>query len=183
VDASTFWSVVFQATFPTGSQAAPMTQAVIPSVGELPAGVATGRARRCRTCLVTAGLVRDRRVGRTRLLGAATEHRVAQALGQLLLLTFGPQTVVGDAFADVRSVRQVYIYGSWAARHEGEPGALPNDVDVLVVGHPSEGRRLRGFGRGPGPTRVAGEPDRAIAAGVAGCFGRPHPADQGVPFW
>ncbi len=26
------------------------------------------------------------------------------------------------------------IYGSWAARYEGEPGPTPNAVDVLVVG-------------------------------------------------
>ncbi|MEU7868289.1 winged helix-turn-helix domain-containing protein [Dactylosporangium sp. NPDC049140] len=84
--------------------------------------------------LVTAGLIHDRRVGRTRLLRAATDHPVAKALSHLLLLTFGPQTVVGEAFADVHGVRRVYIYGSWAARHEGEPGALPNDVDVLVIG-------------------------------------------------
>jgi hypothetical protein len=31
-------------------------------------------------------------------------------------------------------VRQVIIYGSWAARHAGETGATPHDVDVLVVG-------------------------------------------------
>ena len=87
--------------------------------------------------LVTAGLVHDRKVGRTRLLRAATEHRVAHALSQLLLLTFGPQTVIEEAFAGVRDIRRVYIYGSWAARHEGQPGALPNDVDVLVVGTPA----------------------------------------------
>ena len=87
--------------------------------------------------LVTAGLIHDRRVGRTRLLRAGTEHPVAQALGRLLLLTFGPRTVVGEAFADVPGVQRVAIYGSWAARYEGEPGLLPNDVDVLVVGTPS----------------------------------------------
>jgi hypothetical protein len=82
-------------------------------------------------------LIHDRKVGRTRLLRAATGHRVAHALSQLLLLTFGPQTVVGEAFAHVRDVRRVYIYGSWAARHAGEPGVLPNDVDVLVIGTPA----------------------------------------------
>jgi len=29
---------------------------------------------------------------------------------------------------------QVLIYGSWADRYHGTPGAPPNDVDVLVVG-------------------------------------------------
>jgi hypothetical protein len=26
------------------------------------------------------------------------------------------------------------LYGSWAARHAGEPGQAPGDVDVLVIG-------------------------------------------------
>ena len=26
------------------------------------------------------------------------------------------------------------IFGSWAARHAGEAGAVPHDVDVFVVG-------------------------------------------------
>ena len=33
-------------------------------------------------------------------------------------------------------VEEAYIYGSWAARYEGEPGPIPGDVDVLVVGQP-----------------------------------------------
>ncbi len=28
------------------------------------------------------------------------------------------------------------IYGSWARRYAGEPGAPPNDIDVLVIGTP-----------------------------------------------
>ena len=87
--------------------------------------------------LVDAGLVRDRQVGRSRLYSAATEHRAAAALSQLLALTFGPQTVVEDAFADVAGVHSVHICGSWAARYSGEPGPPPADVDVMVVGNPS----------------------------------------------
>jgi hypothetical protein len=31
-------------------------------------------------------------------------------------------------------VQRAYIYGSWAARYLGEPGPIPKDVDVLVLG-------------------------------------------------
>ncbi len=36
-----------------------------------------------------------------------------------------------------KAVRRGFIYGSWAARYSGEPGAPPRDVDVLVVGKTS----------------------------------------------
>jgi predicted nucleotidyltransferase len=34
-------------------------------------------------------------------------------------------------------VREAYIFGSWAARWQGEPGTRPvGDIDVLVLGRP-----------------------------------------------
>ena len=87
--------------------------------------------------LVEAGLVRDRAVGRSRLLSAATDHRAAGPLTQLLALTFGPQPVLEDTFRDLKGVRSVHIYGSWAARYLGAPGPPPGDVDVIVVGSPA----------------------------------------------
>lgn len=33
---------------------------------------------------------------------------------------------------------QAYIYGSWAARYLGEPGPVPQDVDVLAIGTASD---------------------------------------------
>ena len=35
-----------------------------------------------------------------------------------------------------RASRSAFIYGSWAARHEGVEGSEPNDIDVLAVGDP-----------------------------------------------
>jgi DNA-binding transcriptional ArsR family regulator len=89
--------------------------------------------------LVDAGLLQERSVGRSRLYRAATLHRAAAPLTQLLALSFGPLVVLGEAFADVSGVDSVHIYGSWAARYSGEPGLPPADVDVLVVGDPSRG--------------------------------------------
>jgi predicted nucleotidyltransferase len=37
----------------------------------------------------------------------------------------------------VTGIEQAYIYGSWAARHDGQPGQRPvADIDVLVLGEP-----------------------------------------------
>jgi AraC-like DNA-binding protein len=83
--------------------------------------------------LVGAGILQDRTLGRARLLSANLANRAAAPLTQLLQVTFGPETVIGEEFASTNAV-QVLIYGSWADRYRGTPGLPPNDVDVLVVG-------------------------------------------------
>jgi predicted nucleotidyltransferase len=104
----------------------------------------TGLSRRLRTPLTTlqrevarlveAGLVQQRRLGRTRLLSAASANRYAEPLTQLVTLAFGPHLVVEEEFRELDGVDAVIIYGSWAARYQGEAGPPPNDVDVLVIG-------------------------------------------------
>lgn len=84
--------------------------------------------------LVRAGILRDRTVGRTRLLSANTGTRISRPLGELLAVTFGPLEVVADEFRDLHDVDLVAIYGSWAARYHGDLGPPPQDLDVLVVG-------------------------------------------------
>lgn len=49
-------------------------------------------------------------------------------------MTYGPLPVLTELLAPVLAVREAFIYGSWAARHAGEPGPAPIDVDVPVVG-------------------------------------------------
>jgi AraC-like DNA-binding protein len=83
--------------------------------------------------LVVAGLLQDRTLGRARLLRANLSNRAAAPLTQLLQVTFGPETVIGEEF-DLANAEQVLIYGSWADRYHGTPGPPSNDVDVLVVG-------------------------------------------------
>jgi DNA-binding transcriptional ArsR family regulator len=84
--------------------------------------------------LVTAGIVSQRMVGRTRLLRANTASRLFRPLTDLLLVTYGPAAVVGDEFVNLPGLRSVHIFGSWAARYLGEPGPAPRDIDVLLVG-------------------------------------------------
>jgi predicted nucleotidyltransferase len=84
--------------------------------------------------LVTAGLVREARRGRARLIRAETTGPVSRPLTDLLAATYGPLPVLTDLLSGFAGVEQAYIYGSWAARYLGEPGPAPRDVDVLVVG-------------------------------------------------
>jgi len=83
--------------------------------------------------LVGAGILQDRTLGRARLLRANLGNRAAGPLTQLLEVTFGPETIIGQEF-DLTNADRVMIYGSWADRYHGTPGPPPNDVDVLVVG-------------------------------------------------
>lgn len=88
--------------------------------------------------LVESGFVTERIDGRSRKLSAREDHPMAFAMRQLLTATFGPPSVIADEMAKVRGIDEELIFGSWAARFAGEPGKFPNDVDVLVVGHPRQ---------------------------------------------
>jgi AraC-like DNA-binding protein len=83
--------------------------------------------------LSSSQLIRERRVGRSRLVSANLASRYARPLAELVTLAFGPQFVVGEEFRSLDAVA-VAIYGSWAARYAGIAGHAPNDVDVLVIG-------------------------------------------------
>jgi DNA-binding transcriptional ArsR family regulator len=84
--------------------------------------------------LADAGLITSRRVGNLRLVAADTSHRLTRPLTDLLAATYGPLPVMSDLLATIPGVEQAFIYGSWAARYAGEPGRVPADLDVLVVG-------------------------------------------------
>ncbi|MDD2817428.1 MAG: hypothetical protein PHN51_01370 [Candidatus Nanopelagicales bacterium] len=84
--------------------------------------------------LVEADWVHERRVGNNRMLQANSSSIIASALSQLLLVTYGPLPLLTDALIGLPDISRAYIYGSWAARHEGLPGPAPQDIDVLVVG-------------------------------------------------
>ena len=85
--------------------------------------------------LVKAGILADRRVGRTRLL-RATDSPLARPLADLLLLGYGPKPAAERALRGAPGVEQAFIGGSWAARYEGNAGTFPHDIDIIVVGSP-----------------------------------------------
>jgi DNA-binding transcriptional ArsR family regulator len=86
--------------------------------------------------LERAGIVRSDRIGKQRLLRPNEASPYHQDLRNLLVKAFGPVELLATALADVDGVDRAFIYGSWAARHLGEPGEAPNDLDLLIVGSP-----------------------------------------------
>jgi hypothetical protein len=97
----------------------------------VPYQTVTGEVRR----LEEAGLVTISTVGRSKLIVANTASPYAGPLTELTAMAFGPPLIIGEEFAPVAGIEALYLYGSWAARHAGTPGAAPADVDVLVIGH------------------------------------------------
>lgn len=85
--------------------------------------------------LVEAGVLRDSRQGRSRLVRANPEYRLLRPLTELITGTYGPVPILTRALAAVPGIEAAFIYGSWAARHQGHVGDQPRDVDVLVVGN------------------------------------------------
>jgi DNA-binding transcriptional ArsR family regulator len=84
-----------------------------------------------------AGIVTSRKIGNTRLVRANTGSPYYAGLAEVLTRAFGVPAVLADALRDISGVTAAYIYGSWAARHEGQAGQRPvGDIDVLVVGDP-----------------------------------------------
>jgi len=83
-------------------------------------------------------LICSRAVGRTKLISVNAQSPYAGPLAELVLMAFGPPHVLADEFADIDHIDEMWIYGSWAARSAGTPGAAPHDIDVLVLvlGHP-----------------------------------------------
>jgi predicted nucleotidyltransferase len=58
-------------------------------------------------------------------------------LADVLTKAFGVPAVLADVLRPVKGISDAYLYGSWAARHEGQPGRRPvGDIDVLVLGEP-----------------------------------------------
>jgi hypothetical protein len=83
------------------------------------------------------GLVTKRKLGNTRLVRANTASPYYAGLAEVLTRAFGVPTVLAQALEPVEGIAAAYIYGSWAARHEGQTGQRPVwDIDVLILGEP-----------------------------------------------
>lgn len=84
--------------------------------------------------LAEHGLVVTRMVGRTKLVAANWGLSWAPELRSILTQTVGVLGLLADALARIEGIDEAFVFGSWAARYVGEPGAAPRDVDVVVVG-------------------------------------------------
>ena len=84
-----------------------------------------------------AGLVITRKVGNTRLARANTDSPYYHGLAEVFTRAFGVPAVLAEALGPLAGITDAYVYGSWAARHEGQSGPRPvGDIDVLVLGDP-----------------------------------------------
>lgn len=84
--------------------------------------------------LVDGGVLLDRRAGRTRQVSANPDYSLIGPLTTMVEATYGALPVIAEALEHLSGVEDAFIYGSWAARHSGESGPLPRDIDVIVVG-------------------------------------------------
>lgn len=99
-------------------------------------GASVATVQREVTRLEDAGILMSRRIGRTRLVSANPGSPVYEPLTQLVVVCFGPALIVAEELADVSGIEQAYLFGSWAARYEGQAGSAPADVDLLIIGSP-----------------------------------------------
>jgi hypothetical protein len=108
------------------------------SIAELArvAGTDTGTMAREVKRLETAGVVRARMVGRTKLVQANREAPFYQPLRDLIVIVLGPAQVLGEELTGLGGVSAAAIFGSWAARALGEAGPSPVDIDLVVIGRP-----------------------------------------------
>jgi DNA-binding transcriptional ArsR family regulator len=83
--------------------------------------------------LAGLGIVTVTKDGNRRIVGLSNTP-AAGAVRALAVLAYGVPAVLADEFGALEGVEKVVVYGSWAARNAGEPGRLPQDIDVLVVG-------------------------------------------------
>lgn len=85
----------------------------------------------------SAGIVTSRKIGNTRLVRANVDSPYYAGLADVLTRAFGVPAVIAEAIGAIDGVDEAYLYGSWAARHAGEPGTRPvGDIDVLILGDP-----------------------------------------------
>jgi DNA-binding transcriptional ArsR family regulator len=98
------------------------------------AGVAQATASREVARLADHGIVVTRSLGRNTLVRANWSLPWAKDLRSILVQTVGVLGQLSEALGTVGGVEEALIFGSWAARYEGEPGPPPRDIDLLVVG-------------------------------------------------
>ena len=84
--------------------------------------------------LGSAGIVTVTAEGRNRVVGPNWQLPWAGALTSLLDRTIGPLALLADVLAEIAGLEEAWIFGSWAARHQGTPGPPPRDLDLLLVG-------------------------------------------------
>lgn len=86
--------------------------------------------------LLDAGILRERRVGRTRLVSGNPDSPLAEPLRAILLVAAGPVPLLSEELGKIEGVERAFIFGSFAARAQGITGDAPRDIDLMVIGTP-----------------------------------------------
>lgn len=86
--------------------------------------------------LLQSGILIERPVGRTRLIRANPDSPLTSPLREILRVVAGPVAMLADELGRIEGIDAALVYGSFAARLLGVPGAPPSDIDVMVVGAP-----------------------------------------------
>lgn len=86
--------------------------------------------------LISAGILRDRTAGRTRLVSANPDSPLTAPLREILTVSAGPAPLLARELASIDGVEAAFLYGSFAARATGVDGPAPADIDLMVVGTP-----------------------------------------------
>lgn len=86
--------------------------------------------------LVQAQILRERAVGRRKVVSANPDSPLTTPLREILLVSVGPVPLLQQALGDVPRIDCAFVFGSFAARTRGLPGDAPNDIDVMVIGGP-----------------------------------------------
>lgn len=81
--------------------------------------------------LLETGLVEGRRLGRLHLVKPNQASPYFPELAGLLLKALGPRSVLAERLNGVKGIEEAYIFGSWARRYEGEPGAPQALLQVI----------------------------------------------------
>lgn len=109
--------------------------------------------------LIEAGVLAERQVGRTRLIRANDNSPLVAPLREILLVATGPVVLLAEELTAIPGIDRAFLYGSFAARVSGVPGAAPADIDLMVIGSPdpvavydAAGRVESAVGRPVNPT-------------------------------
>ncbi|MFN3866099.1 MAG: hypothetical protein ACK4MD_05220 [Demequina sp.] len=86
--------------------------------------------------LLEAGILRERHIGRTRIVRANLDSSIPAPLRDLLLVSTDPVVLLARELAPITGIACAFPYGSFAARVRGVAGPPPQDIDAMVAGTP-----------------------------------------------
>lgn len=127
--------------FRTAGQAAILAEVLLGDatvgLGELATrtGLTKSSAYREVSRLTDAGLLLVETVGREWQIRSNPASPLTAPVRQILTVSFGPVPMLSDRLSQIEGVEAAVLFGSFAARSAGVPGAAPRDVDVLVLGN------------------------------------------------